>query len=240
VSWRLGLLTCEHASSAVPDGVALGVDPSVLDSHVAWDPGALAIAEALRERFGTPLHAGTWSRLVVDLNRDPDGAYVVPEVAFGVPVPGNAALSAELRTERVAALHRPFREAVLAAAVAEAHRAPLLHLSVHSFTPRLEVQGRFEVRDYPLGVLFDEDRAPEVAVAERILGALRAAGWDARANQPYAGSGEGTTTWLRRELPPDRYSGLEVEWNHGGSDERRAAAVEALCAVLRPFSVRLG
>ncbi|MEZ4235169.1 MAG: N-formylglutamate amidohydrolase [Myxococcota bacterium] len=236
--WQLELLTCEHASNAVPDGVALGVRDEVLHSHVAWDPGSAEIARALAEAWPVPLLAGAYSRLVVDLNRDPDGPHAVPEVAFGESVPGNAALPPAARAERIARWHAPFRRSVREVVAAVPPWRRILHLSLHSFTPTLVAHGRTEVRTYPVGVLFDPDRRAEAEIADRLLGALRRAGWDARANQPYLGTGEGTTSWLRRELPAARYAGLEIEWNHGGADDARARLCRDLVEALSRFAPR--
>lgn len=66
------LVVCEHASNAMPaefDG--LGLDEAVRQSHVAWDPGALPIAEQLAEDLGASLISGAASRLLFDCNRPP-------------------------------------------------------------------------------------------------------------------------------------------------------------------------
>ena len=202
------VLSCEHASNAVPPDVDLGVEPSVLASHVAWDAGALEVAQALASRTGAPLYSGQWARLVVDLNRHIDPLAVVPEVAFGVAVPGNRGLHPAARAARIAAWHRPHRDAVEAAV---SQRAPCLHLSVHSFTPALDPGSR----DFDVGLLYDPARASEVGWAGRLAAALAAAGLDCRHNAPYLGTGDGLTTWLRRRFDDARYSGLEVELNQG-------------------------
>src|ERR671912_2375965 len=66
------LLICEHASNHLPARYgSLGLGPAELESHIAWDPGALGVAQALSRLLDAPLvHAGV-SRLVLDLNRDP-------------------------------------------------------------------------------------------------------------------------------------------------------------------------
>lgn len=219
------VLTCEHASNALPPGVDLGVGREVMDSHVAWDPGAKEVARELARRWGCPLQVGRYSRLYVDLNRSPDRPVVVPEVAFGVRVPGNVGLPEEERAARLREHHAPFREAVIhdvAAAVARA--GSVLHLSIHSFADKLGE----ERRPYPLGVLYDPDRPGEREIAEAILERLRAAGWDARANQPYPGTGDGTTTWLRGVFQPRVYAGLEIELSHALDEAGLARATDAM------------
>lgn len=226
------LLTCEHASNAVPDGWDPGVGGDVLASHVAWDQGARIIAEALRDRLGAPLFLGRYTRLYVDLNRFPHRPSVIPEVAFGVPVPANHGLGDAEREARLAAAHRPWREAVRAAATAAVGRGPLLHLSIHSFTPALGA----DVRDYDMGILFDPGRDAEGRAAAVLIGACEAGGLSARPNQPYAGAGDGVTSWLRTLFPDAAYAGIEVETSHrvteadGGCARVAAAVGDAVAA----------
>jgi predicted N-formylglutamate amidohydrolase len=198
------VLTCEHAGNEVPPDVELGVDPVVLDSHVSWDEGALGLAQELAGRTGAPLFAGRWARLVVDLNRHIDPAAIVPELAFGVDVPGNRGLDPAARAARVARWHRPHRDAVEAAVRC---RSACLHLSVHTFTPSLDPAGR----DFDVGLLYDPGRPAEVAWAATLAGALAAAGLQCRHNAPYLGTGDGLTTWLRLQFDDERYAGIEVE-----------------------------
>ncbi|MEL6186236.1 MAG: N-formylglutamate amidohydrolase, partial [Myxococcota bacterium] len=102
------VVTCEHAAHEVPDGLELGIPPEVVTSHVGWDPGAHEVAEAVARRWSVPLLAGRYSRLVADLNRGPNNPEVVPEVAFGVPVPGNRNLGTKGRETRVRDYHTPY------------------------------------------------------------------------------------------------------------------------------------
>lgn len=207
LSWR-ALFTCEHACNHVPAGVDLGVAPSVLDSHVAWDEGAVEVARAIAGP--RPLFEGQVSRLVCDLNRREEDPGVIPAVAFGTPVPGNQALSVAAREARLSTWHRPWRQQVFRAVQGVVDSgAACLHLSVHSFTPVLHGQAR----TVQVGVLHDPARAGDRLWAQRLLQALRQAGLDARLDEPYRGTDEGFTTWLRERLPEDRYAGLELELN---------------------------
>ncbi|MCB9745583.1 MAG: N-formylglutamate amidohydrolase [Alphaproteobacteria bacterium] len=224
------VMSCEHASRRVPAGVNLGVSEADLQSHVAWDPGALELAEALALRLSAPLLSGVVSRLVCDLHRREEHPECTRGEAWGVEVPGNQGLDHDARQARLEAFHRPWRralEAEVRRAIARGGRC--LHLSVHSFTPHLE-HGE---RDLDIGVLFRPERPWTVEVSERLLGALREAGFDARANQPYGGYGEATTTWLEERLAPDRYAGVELELSQALplSDQRRL--VDPLARALR-------
>ncbi|MFK7990991.1 MAG: N-formylglutamate amidohydrolase [Sandaracinaceae bacterium] len=201
------LVTCEHARGDVPDGIDLGLSASTLASHVSMDAGAEEVAVALAEALGAPLHRGSFSRLVVDLNRREENPDVILGTTYGMDVPGNLGLSPQDREERIARFHRPYRDAARADAVQRSARGGCLHLSVHSFDPSLDP----EARAFDAGVLFDTARAAEVSVAGRLLRSLGGAGLDVRANDPYAGVPEGLTSWLREQLPKERYVGLEIE-----------------------------
>lgn len=224
------LLTCEHASAAVPEGLDLGVPPAVLDTHVAFDAGAADAAAALAAVAGAPLIPGRFSRLVADLNRSEDNPEVIPATAFGIAVPGNRGLTEAARRARLDTYWRPHREAV-AAAVREriAVAGVCLHVAVHSFTPALDP----DRRSFSAGVLFDPSRSLERLVAGAMLDALGKAGLDARANEPYAGVADGLTTALRRDHADATYAGIELELNQAFLAS--PAAIPRVAAALAPL-----
>lgn len=129
------MVVCEHASRFIPKDLAgLGLDPELRDSHIAWDPGALGVAQALCRNLQAPLVTGTVSRLVYDLNRPPDAISAVPQVSEVHSIPGNAALSAHARRDRVHRLYLPFRR-TLDHEIARRQLTLRLLVTVHSFTP---------------------------------------------------------------------------------------------------------
>ena len=185
------VLACEHASNYVPRVLdSLGLDAQALASHIAWDPGALALAERLSATFDAPLVASRVSRLVYDCNRPPDGAGIV-EVSESREVPGNRGLQESEVAARVDEVYQPFHAALAAAIAARAGRArPPVLLTIHSFTP--VYLGRR--REVEIGVLPDAD-ARFADCLLRLDAAV--AGFDVRRNQPY-GPGDGVTHTLRR------------------------------------------
>jgi len=209
---QLGLvLSCEHASWAVPPDVDLGVPLEVVRSQAGWDHGAFEIATQISDALGIALHAGAFTRMFVDLNRAPDHADVIPVNSYGAPVPGNALLSAADRTSRLALFHAPYWTAVRRDVLARlADRDAVLHFSSHTFDPSLDPARR----TYDVGVLYDPTHAFETELAERMMFALRAAGLDVRANQPYSGTGPAICTSLRNEFAGRRYAGIELETSH--------------------------
>jgi len=202
------VLSCEHASWTLPPGVDLGVPEEVLRSQASWDPGAYEIAARIGEAVGLPVHAGAFSRMWTDLNRDPAHADVIPRCSYGAVVPGNATLAAAEHAERLAVYHAPYWAAVRRDAQARLRSiGACFHLSSHSFDPALDPPNR----QFDVGVLYDPGADFEAELAERLTFGLRAAGLSVRANQPYKGTGPGITTSLRSELSGARYAGIQLE-----------------------------
>jgi predicted N-formylglutamate amidohydrolase len=149
------LLTCDHASFAVPRALAgLGLAAGLIERHIGWDIGAAAVTRLLSERLGVAAILSGYSRLVIDCNRDPDDASSIPETSDGVPVPGNRGLSAATRALRRAACFDPYHQAIAARLdrFSAAGAVPAL-LSIHSFTPVMN--GR--ARPWHVGILWDAD-----------------------------------------------------------------------------------
>ncbi len=229
--WGL-VVSAEHASHAVPEGIDLGLSADILESHTGWDPGVARVAAAVAERFGVTPHLGAWTRLVADLNRPPDSPEVVPSVAFGVVVPGNGALDDAARADRVARFHRPYWDAVERSVRAALEAAPrVLHLSVHSFTPHYDGQKR----EVELGVMMDPERPLEKEISDLWVPTFRADGFVSRENEPYDGRAPALVTSLRTKFGPDVYAGVEVEISHAlldRLDEVAAALVDGVEAAL--------
>ena len=200
------LLSCEHGGNAIPRAyrALFAGQRRRLASHHGWDPGALRFARALARASGAPLVAATTSRLLVDLNRSPHNPAVFSDRTRALP------LAERLRLlERQ---HRPHWERV-EREIERLGRSGrrVLHLAVHSFTPRLGPTPR----DFEMALLYDSQRAAERALASRWQRTLRAAdpSLRVRRNAPYRGADDGLTSALRRRYRPSRYLGIELELN---------------------------
>ncbi len=155
------VICCDHAGRAIPARLGdLGLSAQDRARHIAWDPGALAIAERLAARFGATLVAGVYSRLVIDLNRYPHDPAAMAARSDATDVPANAALTPAERWRRVAELHAPYH-AALATALAARTRAFLL--SVHTMTDR-PATGVWRPQEVALSRL-GPDPASEAALA---------------------------------------------------------------------------
>lgn len=184
------LLVCEHASRRLPENIgSLGLSADALASHIAWDPGALAVSQLLAESLDATLVYQRFSRLVYDCNRPPEAEAAMPPVSEIFEIPGNAAISAAERRERTEALYIPFRDALsdFIAARRASHR-PTVLVTVHTFTPVYHGKQR----DVEVGILHDEDRR----LADRMLvAAAESKRHGVRRNEPY-GPADGVTHTL--------------------------------------------
>jgi predicted N-formylglutamate amidohydrolase len=224
-SEALLLVTCEHGGNRVPRDhrARFRGRARLLASHRGWDPGALAVARRLSRAVGAPLLAATTTRLLVDLNRSPHNPAVFSELTRG--------LSRERRRALLDHHHRPHWNRVRARVASAPGR--VLHLAVHSFAP----VWRGAERDFEVGILYDPKRRRERALARAWQRCLRRAdpALRVRRNAPYRGDADGLTAALRREFPPGRYLGFELELNQraiAGARGQRALAA-ALAVTLR-------
>lgn len=232
------LVTCEHGGKRVPPQYSelFAEAQHVLASHRGWDPGAEVLARHLGRALGTVPFVARTTRLLVDLNRSPGHPRQFSEFSRRLPDRD--------RLEILRRYYRPYRRRVeqLVARLTGAGQA-VVHLSVHSFTP----EWKGEIRQVDTGILFDPSRPWEKALAGRIRVALREIrpGWRIRFNQPYKGTSDGLTTWLRRRFSPESYLGLELEFNQallagglGGAVARQVVA-ESVAREVRGFLAAL-
>jgi predicted N-formylglutamate amidohydrolase len=198
------VLSCEHARNRVPRrwaGLFRGRE-RVLASHRGYDIGALELARYLGRRLGVPLHAAPATRLLIDPNRSLGHPRLFSDRSRRLPIHEREALRDQL--------YHPHRSAVEhAVATLVAGGARVLHLGVHSFTPRLGG----ETRRADVGLLYDPGRALEQEIAGVLAGRLTEGPLRIRRNYPYRGTADGFTTYLRTRFRPSRYAGLELEVN---------------------------
>lgn len=170
------LLLCDHASNHVPADIDLGIDPALLDKHIAVDIGAGPLTRALAAALDARAVLATVSRLVIDLNRAVDQHGLIPDTSDGHVIAGNASVDP---AGRIARFHRPYHARI--AEAIERHRPDLI-VAVHSFTPILETSGA--PRPWDIGILSNRDRR----AADLILALLADRGLIVGDNEPYSGA----------------------------------------------------
>lgn len=199
------VLVCEHASNLVPVALGgLGASSEVLQSHAAWDPGALPVAVHMAGILDAPLVAARFSRLVHDCNRPPGAPGAMPERTEVHDIPGNRGLNAAACAARVREVYEPFHD--LLDSVIAGRKAlglsPVL-VTVHSFTPVwLGAPRRVE-----LGILHDAD--PRLADAMLQVAANHTALLTER-NAPY-GPGDGVMHTVQRHALPEGLLNVMIE-----------------------------
>ncbi|MGX7895086.1 N-formylglutamate amidohydrolase [Tsuneonella sp. HG222] len=208
---------CDHASNFVPEDIVLGVSPERMTQHIAWDIGTAGICELLARDLGIAAHLATFSRLVIDANREEDSPGLVPETSDGVAIPGNVGADVEARLAR---FYRPYH-AALADWLDEVD--PRLVLSIHSFTPSLESAPA--ERPWEIALLYNEDDR----AARHGLRLLREQGFATGENEPYSGKGLNQTMNRHAEARGRPYLGFEIRQDliGTGAGQARFAAVVA-------------
>lgn len=107
------LLVCDHAGRLIPHALGdLGVAAPDLQRHIAWDIGAGAVGKLLAEKLDATLISQTYSRLVIDCNRDPAVPSSIPILAESVEIPGNLDLDAAAIDARRAEIFEPYHARV--------------------------------------------------------------------------------------------------------------------------------
>lgn len=222
------LIFGDHASNVIPPRYNnLGLSGADLTRHIAHDIGTDSVIRALCQRFGAAGHICGFSRLLIDANRDPNAAGLIPPISDGTVIAGNTDLPEMERALRMAEFYTPYH-AELAKAVQRlktAHKDPLL-LSVHSFTPQpLTAQ---TAREMDMALLVKDD----TRTAEQFMsGAARhMPKYDTRINEPYSAYDLNYTIDVHAQNI--RHLAIEIRQDHIGTDDGAARFAAALGDIL--------
>ena len=200
------LVTCEHGGNRIPGPFRslFRGRAALLETHRGYDHGALLIARDLAKALDAPLVTSTVSRLLIDLNRSIGHPQLYSAMTRGAP--------ATLREKIVEQYYVPYR-AQVEQLVRESwsYGRRVVHISSHSFTPKLH--GKERRAD--VGLLYDPRRIGEDKLCARWKAVLAdvAPELRVRRNYPYAGKGDGLTSYLRKRFSPGAYVGIELEVN---------------------------
>jgi predicted N-formylglutamate amidohydrolase len=220
------LVVADHASNRVPEDIELGIDPALLNLHIASDLGVAEVAERMAQRPGTAAFLGNVSRLVCDFNREEHQPAVVPIASDGHAIPGNAGQHAA----RIARFFQPYHNA-LEGTLAETPQA--LILSLHSFTPQLATNDA--PRPWQVGVLYNQDdRAARLAIP-----LLEAEGLVVGDQQPYSGKLLNATMNRHAEADGRPYLGIEVRQDQIETAEQQAVWAVRLHRICNEVALKL-
>src|SRR5213596_1563454 len=103
------LLTGDHAGRVIPPRLGdLGLPDSERARHIAWDIGIAGVTERLSEVLDATAVLQTYSRLVIDCNRQPGLDSSIPTISELTPIPGNEGLSSDEREARQREIFQPY------------------------------------------------------------------------------------------------------------------------------------
>lgn len=175
------ILTCEHASNAIPAGYEnLGLPAAALDTHIARDKGCKELTAALAQKLGCTAFLAGYSRLFIDYNRRENETDLILAESDKVQIPGNQNLSAAERRHRIENYHRPYYRAIMAKIDSLRRQGITPRIfSVHAFTPQLR-GGAF--RPWHAGILYVK---PNIFADKLLQGLQQINGLAADANVPY-------------------------------------------------------
>lgn len=220
------LITCDHASNAVPpdvNGGTLGISNDDMARHIAWDPGAAGVAAGLGELLGAPVVLGNFSRLVIDPNRGEDDPTLVMKLYDGTIVPANRHVDEAEVSRRLAAYYRPYHGAVERMA---ARRDDTVFVAIHSFTRQL--RGR-ETRPWHIGLLYGRDERFALPLLRRLRDEHDLCVGE---NEPYGGHLDGDSV-DRHAIKPGRVNVLvELRNDLIRTDAQQWAWAERLAPIL--------
>jgi len=161
-------ILADHASQRIPRRLGdLGLPASERERHIAWDIGALGVAQRLSALLDAPLVAANYSRLVIDCNRDPKVANSIVSLSEYTHVPGNRNLRPDQIAARRQEIFEPYHARIRALLDARAAAGrPTILVSQHSMTPVF----KGAARSMHAAVLYNRDRR----FAGAVLDLLRA------------------------------------------------------------------
>lgn len=201
------IITCEHASNAIPTKYEplFSKNLLVLKGHRGFDLGSNELFDNLVKVL-KPDHAakGNFSRLLIELNRSLHHKNLFSEFT--------KLLSKEEKANVIDTYFKPYRSDLESKIEGYLkNNFKVLHLSIHSFIPSLNGKER----NAEIGILYDPKSETEKGFAKLWKGNFidQFADYNVRFNYPYLGTADGFTTHLRKKFPV-HYAGLELEINN--------------------------
>ena len=177
------LLIADHASKRIPKSLDnLGLPEEEVSRHIGVDIGAERVTELLAEKLGAAAVLANYSRLVMDLDRNPNDPNFIPEVSDGTVIPGNQNLTLAERSARRVVLYDPYHQAITQELTSlERRHGRVALISIHSFTPQLRENG--SLRPWHMGILWRHDQASASALHAYLQ---EHTDWVVGDNEPYS------------------------------------------------------
>jgi predicted N-formylglutamate amidohydrolase len=215
------ILSCEHAGNIVPENYRYLFDqePEMLNTHRGWDLGAWELAQFLAKQLNVPLFGCHTTRLLIEANRSLDNPQLFSEYS--------SKLSGLEKDKLIKTIYHPYRNKIKA--LLDTATKPVLHLSIHSFTP---IWKGVE-RPVDIGILYDPDQSLESSFSLQLKEALETylPNNKIKLNEPYKGTDDGFTTELRKQFLTNQYAGIELEVNQKYASDLPSIQLEILKAI---------
>lgn len=200
------IITCEHAGNDVPEEFRhlFEHNQGVLETHRGIDIGALELTNSISELLKKEPYLHTVTRLLVDLNRSTQSPTLFSEFTREQPL--------HIREKIFKKYYQPHRNKIeekINQVIADGEQA--IHVGIHTFTPFWED----EEREVDVGFLFDPRSKAEqhFCYLWRHEFNQRSSELRLKMNEPYRGTMDGFTTYLRRQFSGNNYLGMEIEVN---------------------------
>jgi len=202
------LFCCDHASNLIPNEYnKLGLNNSILKSHIAYDIGAKKLTKILSKQFSTNAILGKYSRLFIDLNREENHKNLIPMTSDTIKIPNNISLNKKEHKYRTNQFHKPYHKK-LSNILLEMDKKFLCKTSlicIHSFTPSLTDKIK---RPWEIGLLYREDQS----LYKPIIKSLKKSDtFKIGRNKPYSGFDDVNYTMTRHGEKSKRpYISIEI------------------------------
>lgn len=199
------ILSCEHASSYIPEMLQEQLPPLPSASFAVCDLYAKALTESIAHTLKCDYILGNISRYVIDLNKN-------HPLEHGFSTWVQPLLSKAQKKIILEQFYLQYRQSIKT--LIEQHIAAekqVLHISIHSFNPQ-ESNGL--EHDAAIGILYDSKHHGEREVARiwhEIL--TKRTPYRVRLNYPRSGRHDNLTSYLRKHYCEENYLGLELECN---------------------------
>jgi len=221
------LITADHATNTVPTEIndgTLGLSPSEMARHIAYDPGSAGVTYALADLLNSPAILTNFSRLVIDPNRGEDDPTLIMKLYDGTIVPANRHVDAAERERRLNAYYRPYHKAL---ANLTNRRDDTLYVAIHSYTPQLNGHTK---RPWHIGILYAQDTRLSAPLVTRLNAEPDLCVGE---NEPYGGHLLGDSV-DRHALVPNRPNVLiEIRNDLIKTDAQQVAWARRLAPILQ-------
>jgi predicted N-formylglutamate amidohydrolase len=198
------VLTCEHGGNTIPEEFATYFKNQeiVLNSHRGIDLGSLDAFNYLKPLSHFSI-SNEISRLLIELNRSLHHNKLFSKFTRGLSKAEKKILINTYYLNYRNTVENQIKKYIK-------NGETVLHISLHSFTPILNLQ----TRNCDIGLLFDSRKPAEKEFCKTFKTDLLQVNKDykVRFNYPYLGKADGFTTYLRIQFP-ENYIGVELEMN---------------------------